>query len=190
MTARRSRSAWPLLLALLLLAGQGCLSPQERYRVLNYFFDGVPPPEGIAAPGTAATAEPSPPSRKIVRAPPAQELTVHEPECDECHNRSGGNVLRVAKRRLCWECHDRDDFFESTVHGPVAAGECTACHSPHRTPRPNLLRHPPKALCGQCHDRSTFARLEEHQAEAGQDCVGCHNPHTSERAYMLREDVS
>jgi len=101
---------------------------------------------------------------------------------------------------LCLECH-QDDFKDTVVHGPVASGDCVACHDPHASDEPKLLREPIPALCWRCHDKgqtdaagiplpptkplfeNSKATLHPPFAEGG--CNDCHRPHASAEARLL-----
>jgi predicted CXXCH cytochrome family protein len=204
MTAKRDkqgRLSWTAAVAAALVVGAlgpACASPEQKYQVLSFFFDGVPPLEGAAKPGTAEaptvaeelmTAEIAP---KWPR-PRSLKLIQHDPyagdECEECHDSAFSNALVMPQEKLCWTCHDREDFEGQVVHGPMAAGECSGCHDPHESPNPDLLVRAPSALCERCHDESTFPIAQEHRAEQGDDCLECHDPHAADREFMLRESV-
>ncbi|MDH3519176.1 MAG: cytochrome c3 family protein [Myxococcales bacterium] len=185
--------AWGALAALvgaLALAGTGCATPEQRHRLLSFFFDGVPPlhpaepaPEALAAGGTA--------QRGPVVA--AVIVSVHDPfadkDCDLCHA-AFSNTLREEKQSLCWSCHDVDDFSGDVIHPPVAAGYCVGCHSPHRSQFQHLLLRTEAELCTYCHDSRDLSPGEAHRDVEGEDCRRCHEPHASDAAYLLRQDDS
>ena len=134
---RPSRDAPILVAALLALAlASGCMSPERRYRVLSFLFDGVPAPGAVAPeePATAAAARKkrTTPARSRPRAP---LFVRHEPD------------------ELCWDCHDSEDFEGDVVHGPFAAGECTGCHSPHKSRFDYLLLSKGSAICARVSPR-------------------------------------
>lgn len=166
----------------------GC-SPAARHRVLTFFFTGVPPLEGTAAPA----ATPAPPAAPVPvqvgltnRRPP--QFWFHGPyaarDCDRCHTPGHPGTFSDTKIRpseLCAACHSR--FFarlstdkEHWVHGPVASGNCTACHNPHRSTHRFLLRAAPEELCGRCHTPSAMTVSPAHREKAG-PCLDCHDPH-------------
>lgn len=169
----------------------GCLSPDQSYRLLTFFFDGVPPPGGVPDAGLIPGAELD--ARLETRKSQQPELSVHGPyakkDCDLCHEASFSNILKAPKEELCWSCHELEDFPGKVVHGPVAAGDCTACHDPHRSLYPHLLVTEVESLCDGCHDLENFPGLDEHRAKEGEDCLSCHDPHASPRKYMLRAQV-
>jgi predicted CXXCH cytochrome family protein len=174
-----------LLVAVL---GAGCMSPERRYRVLTFLFDGVPPPGQVAAveePKRLAAGE-----RRVARRArrPVPIFIRHEAECEECHSRDRApNRLAAPRQELCWDCHDREEFEGEVVHGPVAAGECVECHSPHKSKFPSLLLSKGSSICAKCHDRRTFPSVDQHRVERGDECLDCHDPHAGDRDYMLYE---
>lgn len=167
--------------AIMVLPLAACRTEEARYRTLSIFFDGVPPL-------TTALVESD--TRPGIHQPMAIQFTVHQPwaerKCELCHSRMFSNELKVEKSQLCATCHEGDHAEGAFVHGPVASGQCDACHSPHRSRFPNLLYAEGEALCNTCHDDGTFSIIEMHQIETGQSCLDCHDPHSSENAYLIR----
>jgi predicted CXXCH cytochrome family protein len=170
----------------------GCATPEQRHRVLTFFFDGVPPlypEEAEPMPGEPVDGQEQ--QLAQVRST-ASDASVHGPvaerECDGCHLTEGSNRLRAEREDLCWSCHDQEDFFGEVVHGPVASGYCVGCHDPHRSDHPTLLMRAPADLCEHCHDEHNFEDLPDHRVEQGDDCQSCHDPHTASRKYMLKSD--
>ena len=173
----------------------GCLSPADRYRVLSFFFDGVPLP-GAEQELVVLAAPPEPGETRaaeLVAPQPASEQSAHaaysDKECGECHDKGAANRLIARAEELCWNCHEQEEFAGDVMHGPVGSGQCVSCHNPHRAPRPHLLREAGSALCGGCHDQDTFPGGELHRDREGDDCVSCHNPHAAGREYMLRPET-
>jgi predicted CXXCH cytochrome family protein len=172
----------------------GCATPEQRHRVLTFFFDGVPP-----LPSDEPEPEPEPAEWTEDTALQLADIgedestySVHGPvaekECQECHASSYSNRLTMTGEDLCWSCHDLEDFPGEQVHPPVAGGFCLGCHDPHRSKNPFLLVRSPEEICDHCHDQQTFAAIEDHRAEQGSDCQGCHDVHASDRRYMLKND--
>ena len=167
----------------------GC-SPETKYRILSTLFDGVPPPASRTAPKTTAAAKDSTAKpASLTMAAPKPRYSIHPPyrdkECDACHERERGNRLTDPLPDLCYGCHD--DFRDSLayLHGPVAAGQCTACHNPHMTKKPHLLKHSGNALCLFCHDKNRLAQTKTHADKMGQNCQQCHDPHGSAKKFYL-----
>ncbi|MBW6512974.1 MAG: cytochrome c3 family protein [Desulfuromonadaceae bacterium] len=125
--------------------------------------------------------------------------------CTLCHpladpsqhtpTRPGKNVAE-----LCWQCHDAFAG-SSATHGPVATGECTACHDPHSAAQAKLLRQAQPTLCWSCHDKTvedaqkiqlpaTKPLFEDkeailHPPFADGGCNDCHLPHASDQPRLL-----
>jgi predicted CXXCH cytochrome family protein len=102
-----------------------------KYRVLSFFFDGVPdptrpqPPEpasvGAETGGEPSESPPKPaPMLVYAHAPYAQN------RCGECHDAIGGNLARSIADGLCLDCH-AEVAVGRFVHGPVAVRACDAC---------------------------------------------------------------
>ena len=200
-TARISAVFPLLLLGALTLAG--C-----SHQVLTFFFTGVPEPGQEAVSGTEnAVARRD--ARKRVRLNPNY---AHGPygagSCESCHlgaaKSASGQLSSSAtvvsprlvqrKTELCVGCHSdqhspREDPGATWLHGPVANGECTACHSPHQSARPYLLlQDNGPALCGQCHSAEDLQRTALHAANPTAECTGCHNAHAGRDRFLLKAD--
>ena len=171
-----------LALATLLLvvsAGHGC-APDSRYRVLSFFFDGVPPPEGTGT--SAATSEPG-----EAALPPKAVISRHAPyakkQCVACHSPMT-NTLIAPVPGLCLGCHKMGLEQKRYVHAPSPAGFCTVCHNPHLSRHPFLLLAEPRQMCFYCHNPEDVARNRAHVDDQA-PCTQCHNPHADNR-YFLR----
>jgi predicted CXXCH cytochrome family protein len=180
------------LTATALLAGAltvGCLTPEQRHRVLTILFDGVPPlggPEVVleaALPPEELDAVPRPEAFRSIHGPYSQK------ECSECHRSRFSNSLVAEGAELCWRCHEEEEYAGDVVHGPMEAGLCEGCHHPHRSANPLLLLKAGSEICAECHDERTFQLSEYHPPEYDSDCLSCHNPHAAGREYMLRPEV-
>ena len=116
-------------------------------------------------------------------------------ECDTCHQPVAGlrhprekSSITVPPPRsadLCYRCHKR--VTAEVVHAPVAAGECTVCHVPHRTPGSSLLKKKGADLCFMCHQRAGFTHRYGHGPVKGGNCLYCHDPHGSGSKKLLRK---
>jgi predicted CXXCH cytochrome family protein len=167
----------------------GCATPEERYHTLSMFFDDVPVPESMRPAPVVLELEVVSPAELELSKAPTFEWVVHEPDCDECHTSKETQLAYADAPELCWDCHDQEDFVDSFLHGPFAAGACLECHTPHKSQYASLLRESPAELCGGCHDATTFAALEQHRVEEGEDCVECHSPHSSSERHLLQPDA-
>jgi predicted CXXCH cytochrome family protein len=155
-------------------------TPQEKYRVLSFFFDGVPEPisehltisldsisnnDGVNA--TAALRDEKP------------TQYIHEPyqDCESCHTPSSMGSLRKKQPMLCYDCHDNFNESYNKLHGPVQGGYCTSCHNPHKSKIQNLLVEKGAKLCYQCHESSVIGQSNMHADIGETNCINCHNPH-------------
>lgn len=159
------------------------------HKTLTVFFDGVPDQNDslkIAAKqkekkiDTAVVAE-------IAANTVASKLSQHPPfavkKCALCHDQNRQGKMIESQPGLCYQCHDvYDAKFE---HGPVASGNCTACHSPHSSENPKLLLRTGQDLCLNCHESGKLTVTGEHENIGGSPCTDCHNPHGGKKRYFL-----
>ena len=105
-------------------------------------------------------------------------------QCLECHRKK--DELRSAGRAatLCYGCHDRVGE-KRYVHGPLAVGDCLACHDPHGGYGAAHLRQEQALLCANCHAARGDAATVACNA-SGRGCVSCHDPHQSDTRYLLK----
>ncbi len=134
-------------------------------------------------------------SAKIKKAPKGfKRYYVHanptELDCKECHKLRRGkfNFKRItpAASTCTTNCHT-DIGKGAHVHGPVGAGICISCHSPHGSYEPLAIARTGQELCLVCHQ----AKREEFKddvihAPVKEGCIDCHNPHESSMRYQLR----
>ncbi|MDH5527863.1 MAG: cytochrome c3 family protein [Nitrospirota bacterium] len=197
-----SRSAAALVIgALLTPLLIGC-SPATRHQWLTFFFTGVPPLEGteivVSAPELPSAAPMQVRMGLTHRRPP--EFWVHGPyaarDCDQCHMPGQPGVPRfqgIRPAELCAQCHTSfvaalDPSGDRWIHGPVASGDCTACHHPHRSPNRFMLRAEPGALCGQCHAEASVQQTPAHRQGEGA-CLNCHDPHSGATPALLSGNI-
>jgi len=209
---RRYHAIGALLLIATCLAVGGCAA-EQRYRVLAFFFDGVPRPGEVQAPAdeSAAAGDKKPAAEAAVL-----QVYSHGPyaskNCTACHLASPGGPsmyipgqkagsrqaafgtkIRLPVTELCRDCHVPFRLAElgrrfPFVHGPVAAGACVRCHSPHQTQSPFMvLDQPVRKLCVRCHQaEQLYATAYHAQAKEQLDCTACHDPHGGDRRYFLK----
>jgi predicted CXXCH cytochrome family protein len=115
-----------------------------------------------------------------------------ELSCRECHRLKEGAYdfkRLIPSRADCTsQCHQERGRAKH-VHGPVGAGICISCHSPHGTFNPGFVPKPGAELCFTCHQgsRAEFSRPVVHPpVEDG--CADCHDPHESPNRYQLLHD--
>jgi len=195
-----SVSVWKALLLTCLCCCllTSCGDPVTRHKVLSTIFDGVP-----SLPSAAEVCDGY--TREQVNAQVEGTETVdirhdgsqntnssHKPykdkKCSDCHS-NDKNVnagLIVPRRELCGVCHQ--DFVKGhNVHGPVAVGDCLACHLPHNSQYPSLLKEDPDTICTICHQEARLAAaMHERFVVKDIGCEECHDPHAGDARYFLK----
>ncbi|RMF06547.1 MAG: hypothetical protein D6762_09240 [Candidatus Neomarinimicrobiota bacterium] len=169
---------------------------EERYRVLSFFFDGVPVPASLQPVPEADTtaSEPTAPETPVVirTVPEEPTIYVHQPfkerRCQACHQGEFGQSLIEPRIDLvCRHCHDQFNQAPAYIHGPVAVGQCTRCHSPHTAKNDHLLIKPGNTICTQCHEDIDVTRVTAHLQADTTACFTCHDPHFSDdNRFFLR----
>ncbi len=117
----------------------------------------------------------------------AKPLYVWHPgveKCSGCHLASEkGFKVSGPKDKVCYRCHQHKDH-RKFVHGPLGAGECTACHDPHGSSGKSLTLGEPLIMCAFCHDQKSS---EQHLRNSkGKPCIQCHDPHASDKPNHLK----
>lgn len=154
--------------------------------------------------------------------------------CLNCHNPHASEhdtLLNASSEEICYTCHDQPietskkqltdikALVEGSEypHGPVADGDCVACHDPHASPYYRVLKeqYPSKyyspfsfenyALCFSCHDKTFILNeqtewltgfrdgsrnlhfLHVNKPEKGRKCTNCHDVHASKGPKHIRE---
>jgi len=173
--------AWFLLGAILILIGPSC-SSQKNYKVLSFFFDGVPDPNApIVAEGSEQTGTGSSPKfLSIVHKPYA------EGKCSECHegDTSKFESFQKVSSEVCMKCHAQVINQFPVMHGPVSSGECLLCHNPHESSVRGMLNDDAPAVCAQCHVSEFLPQDPEHQ-DPKRSCLECHVAHGAEKHGLL-----
>jgi len=175
-------------------------TPEKKYRVLSFFFDGVPntavrsklTDNTIGGTDKRISTDAAKTGRGQQRARGEVDREVYKSQhppyikrkCSSCHDRTSSNMLTASKARLCFKCHARSQFQGPLVHGPVAGGACLMCHLPHNSKLMHLLSKPSPALCLQCHEAACFPAREH--TDGGTDCLKCHLPHVGKDPMFLR----
>jgi len=123
--------------------------------------------------------------------------------CTGCHNPHGTNtekLLKNEKDKLCRDCHASATVNEEGqqmeyLHGPVGAGNCTACHKlghGHERDGDQFLAADRMDVCTLCHEilpEHVPANYASKMREVGNECLACHNPHGANNPKMLRPEV-
>lgn len=181
------------MLILFLLLFFGC-SPERRHQVMKVIFEGVPDKDStknnmtITAYSTGASD--STKSEGVSKMMQASQGVTHPPylsrDCKVCHDDGMRSRTRIRQPDLCYECHT--DFKEKFkwVHGPVAGGYCTSCHSPHFSKNAKLVLRQGQQLCLHCHDKESVFKNDTHKDIGETVCMDCHHPHGGEDKLILR----
>ena len=154
--------------------------------------------------------------------------------CLNCHNPHASEhdtLLVESGDTICFSCHDRiietengelTDIKELVdeneyPHGPVADGDCVACHDPHASDNFRILKEKfPRrnyasftftafALCFTCHDKDLMLNeiteeltgfrdgarnlhfLHVNREDKGRKCTNCHDVHASTGPKHIKE---
>ena len=125
--------------------------------------------------------------------------------CPFCHDTGGKpdnlppthfEVRKGPASDKCLLCHSEIQALLdlSSVHTPVADGECIDCHNPHGGNDPFFLKYPTRVgggkrvapVCNACHEPRDPGWFDDfHTTEATLDCVVCHNAHASSETFQL-----
>lgn len=86
------------------------------------------------------------------------------------------------------ECH-ADYGKKPYIHGPVALGDCTACHKP-LDPNEHTWRLVRQGtdLCAYCHLEQTTKKNIHEPLKTG-DCLQCHDAHSSDSKFLIAKET-
>jgi len=160
----------------------GC-EATTRYKVLSFFFDGVPEPgadtrgAAVTVSGKEGPAVTKKESKYKEHGPYAARL------CEGCHLRAT-NALVLPIEELCFKCH-AINLSKKYIHGPLASGSCKICHEPHGSIYPFLLVSEARNFCIHCHEKAAIEKREVHAGTEAQ-CTDCHDAHSSDYKYLLK----
>ena len=175
-----------LAVSCMLAVWAGC-TPEKKYEVLSFFFDGVPNPSDTAATGSETSGNTG--GTKL-----AMMAFVHKPfaegKCLECHKQPGLLVNTADLQDMCIKCHKDVLKKHPITHLPVVMNECMWCHSPHTAPDKHLLRAKAPALCMQCHDGSLLTARTPAHMDPASDCLTCHLGHGGAKPSYLKPDLA
>ena len=189
----------------------GC-DKHSRYKVLTFFFTGVPPIDGSQVVKKKGKTRADRKKKKKIR-----KFTsfVHGPkasgECFFCHDTSSSQSFRNLRKggmprlgeikpgrlvadlkEICIQCHtSKSSYIQYAqnlwLHGPVSSGNCTSCHDYHQTRfRYMLFTDNSRDLCTRCHKDGFMLQTESHNNK--KQCISCHNPHIGANRLLLRKD--
>lgn len=171
-----------LLLCTLVLPWLGC-TPEKRYKVLSFFFDGVPDPN--APPVTDQERDAT---GNVINAVAFVHKPYGEGKCDACHGNTAGKTFESFSRvddSVCKKCHEPVYHEYPRMHGPVALGECSLCHVPHESSVQFLLKDLPTAVCSSCHLKELLPSSPiDHQSD--RNCLDCHSGHGGTAPALLK----
>ena len=162
-----------------------CGCGPKNYKVLSFFFDGVPLPVDEAGPSKDFNAKTAG-GGTVKKGKPSSHGPYAAKLCNACHNVRGGAAggsLVLPVQELCFKCHVFNTGLY--VHGPIAAGGCLICHDPHGSANKFLLTSASESFCFHCHAQKDIELNKAHEKNQ-MDCTSCHAPHVSDRRYLLR----
>jgi len=184
-----------IYLAVLIFLPLVACAPASKYRLLSFFFDGVPEPHSDTA---VVAGVDLPMILDISQHDSAQVINqtayfVHEPyrkkECGSCHDQNDVGSLVKLEPALCYMCHDDFNTKFTSLHGPVDGGYCSTCHLPHMSKNEHLLVGPDNDLCFPCHVKEEVERPKAH-VDIGDDlCIKCHDPHGTNNPHRLKNMI-
>jgi predicted CXXCH cytochrome family protein len=178
------------LIALMLALATGC-SSEKRYKVLSFFFDGVPNPNAPAG-ANGAEGDEFAGGQQAGGAPKLLAI-IHKPyaenKCNDCHDNASGRFDDFQKldSSICLKCHDSLRTQYPVMHGPVAVGECNLCHVPHESTTPHLLRDDAPAVCTQCHQPELLSPTPREHLMPTKSCLDCHSGHGGTEHGLLKK---
>jgi len=176
-----------LLLACVVLWG-GC-SVKKHYKLLSFFFDGVPDPNAPVKPAGESDAVSAVGKAKL------PTLSVHRPyaenKCGACHKGEPSAIFESSALNsdVCMECHRKVLTGYPLMHAPVASKACLWCHNPHDSPQPALLREPTPTVCTQCHEKQLLGPKPPEHLLPDSRCLDCHQGHGGTKRYFVRSEL-
>jgi predicted CXXCH cytochrome family protein len=171
-----------LIVSLLLVLPVMLLWSCSNTKVLSFFFDGYKAPEPKLESAIADSILTDSASRThLATASTQKQYSYHPPyqnkKCSICHDKGTMGKLTMPVPELCYECHDNFADTYKVLHGPVANGACTTCHSPHMAEGEKLTLMAGQKLCLFCHDSQEIFADKAHLGIGEAFCTTCHNPH-------------
>lgn len=131
---------------------------------------------------------------------------VKQAKCFVCHEKDNNLIPQEPFSVTCLKCHENfNNQMQKAqyIHGPVAAGFCTICHSPHKSTDKTHLRKPVNELCDSCHASNELGfnyhqksyikfhpvdKVFVEKLNKTLDCADCHTPHYSSDPLLLSTD--
>ena len=117
-----------------------------------------------------------------------------ESECARCHSASSGSASKTPQALKCASCHGAMTR-QRSVHGLLAAHDCTQCHDNKAGSGygPTYVPSHENQKCFSCHEpikNKVEGKPFVHAPLAGGQCSICHSPHGSPNVYQLRKTVN
>ena len=161
-----------------------CATPQERYKVLSFFFDGVPNPDAPKLVQQENTVGPQVITASIV----SRHKPYLDGKCGSCHQNASGTIMEFDEAyKACVRCHTKIADEYPKMHGPVSRGACQWCHTGHDSPYPVLFRDDPIKVCTQCHDAQLLGPIPAQHTDGRTSCLTCHFGHGGHSRNFLKE---
>ncbi len=167
-------------------------SPSHRYKMLTFFFDGVPDPKSSSdllssdslLKDTLLLANNSAILQASIQ---KMHAPYQDKQCNSCHDQTMMGKLNQVQPGLCYECHEDFSKKFEEVHGPVGGGFCTSCHSPHMSMNEHLLSRTGQSVCLHCHESSSLLDTDSHKDIKETLCTECHDPHGGNTQFFLKQ---
>lgn len=114
-------------------------------------------------------------------------------DCTHCHQQADqakkhpepGTPSFSVVKDVCQECHQTIVDYDN-LHPPVAAGDCSACHTFHSATASLLTENRDRLLCYNCHQAVTKEGDTQFHGDVGQQkCNSCHTVHGSFFKHLL-----
>lgn len=96
----------------------------------------------------------------------------------------------IISNSTCQNCHPQVMDYKM-LHAPVAAGECSACHTPHKNKNKSYIQETETLICYRCHPTVVSKNDTVFHGEINQGkCQACHAAHGSEYPQLLKAEYS
>lgn len=168
----------------------GC-TVEQTHKTFTFFFDGVDRMVFVDNYAKDSIRKASEAKRQGLLKKVRPDLFVHQPykekKCEKCH--TPDKKLLMPMPELCFQCHQNFNSTYSTVHGPVASGNCIKCHNQHSSKYPKLLTRQGQQVCTYCHSPQLIFSSKFHKDIEDAECTLCHNPHGGKNRFMMKDNV-